>query len=243
MASPGEFPKHLSGIEPSNCPSFSARASADAPVLLEILQERVGHATADKSRPVNLRSPATSPNSHNQYSFAGPAIRGPLPETQAQPLPLPRLIIGRDGIAGGELNSAKSHHRNTSIVHGIQHSRNGSVASSSPSPLSPEVIAAAGGDWIESMSDLASLTSMASSGSTLVPDRGPAATEHHTAGPSQQRMERMHSSSGSRSRREQHGRQHSHSKHHKGEKTVGEYALHVLFTSVRLLPARTLSLC
>ncbi|KAK4457323.1 hypothetical protein QBC42DRAFT_318587, partial [Cladorrhinum samala] len=43
-------------------------------------------------------------------------------------------------------SASYGHHRQTSIVHGIgiQHSRNGSLASSASSPLSPQMIAAAG---------------------------------------------------------------------------------------------------
>jgi hypothetical protein len=65
--------------------------------------------------------------------------------------------------------------------------------------------------------------------STLVPDRISTATENSSS-VTQKKVERMHSH---RSRRE-HGRHHSHSRRHYNEelKTVGEYALHVLFTSV-----------
>ena len=137
---------------------------------------------------------------------------------------------------GNRLADSKSHHRQTSIVHGVQHSRNGSYASSN-SPLSPQIIAAAGGERPDaymgdptfatamSMSGMASGASFSSS-STLVPDRVSTATD--VSSNAQKRVERMHSG---RSRRD--GHHHSHSRHHKGElKTVGEYALHVLFTSV-----------
>lgn len=142
---------------------------------------------------------------------------------------------------GNRLADSKSHHRQTSIVHGIQHSRNGSYASSN-SPLSPQIIAAAGGERPDafmgdpafasamSMSSLNSGASSFTSNSTLVPDRGSTATD--VTSNTQKRVERMHSG---RSRRD-HGHHHSHSRHHKGElKTVGEYALHVLFTSVSTL--------
>ncbi len=132
------------------------------------------------------------------------------------------------------------HHRQTSIVHGIQHSRSGSLASSASSPLSPAKIATAGSPGPDapnmarpdndSASPLSSLSgSSFSSAATLIPDRASAATDNTLT---QKRVERMHSSSG-RSRRE-HGHHHSHSRHHHKEevKTVGEYALHVLFTSV-----------
>ncbi|RKF71527.1 Cell morphogenesis protein PAG1 [Golovinomyces cichoracearum] len=49
-------------------------------------------------------------------------------------------------LSGNRLAESKAHNRQTSIVHGYQHSRNGSIASTSSSPLSPQMIAAAGGD-------------------------------------------------------------------------------------------------
>jgi hypothetical protein len=139
------------------------------------------------------------------------------------------------------LARSKSHHRQTSIVHGIQHSRNGSFASSSGSPLSPRIIAAAGGGPdasytgdpaftpTMSMSSINSGTSFNSS-TTLAPERTPSSNDASTNNLTQKRVERMHSG---RSRRE-HGHHTSHSRHHQKEelKTVGEYALHVLFTSV-----------
>lgn len=137
------------------------------------------------------------------------------------------------------------HHRQTSIVNGYQHSRNGSVASSSSSPLSPQIIAAAGGAGVE-RPDASNMSihetdppgssassimgnSIYSSSVTLVPDRSSTATENSVNTVTPKRMERMHSQ---RSRRE-HGRHQSNSRRHHNEelKTVGEYALHVLFTS------------
>jgi hypothetical protein len=135
------------------------------------------------------------------------------------------------------LAESKSHHRQTSIVHGFQHSRNGSFASSN-SPLSPQIIAAAGdastpGDssFAATMSSMTSGASF-SSNTTLVPDRVSTSTDSGTNTLAQIRVERMHSGSG-RSRRD-YGHHPSHSRHHHKEelKTVGEYALHVLFTSV-----------
>lgn len=167
-----------------------------------------------------------------QTPAAGLAARVFPSDVQSQPSSLsPRLY------PDPRLAESKSHHRQTSIVHGIQHSRNGSFASST-SPLSPQMIAAAGGEKSDAsnMGDssfAASSSSVASGGSftsnsTLVVERGATATDSNI--PSQQRVERMHSG---RSRRD-HGHHHSHSRHHHKEelKTVGEYALHVLFTSV-----------
>lgn len=143
----------------------------------------------------------------------------------------PRLLVG----------NSKAHHRQTSIVHGIQHSRNGSLAStSSSSPLSPQMILAAGGSENASMGDssgfapsLAGMNNGASfsSSSTLLPERtSSAADSNNNYNLTQKRVERMHSGRSSRD----HRHHHSHSRHHHKDelKTVGEYALHVLFTSV-----------
>jgi hypothetical protein len=161
----------------------------------------------------------------------------------------PRFASGRAtaGSSGGD-NIADlkpmpyGHHRQTSIVHGIPHSRSGSAASSTSSPLSPQMIAAAGGTTpdissmgrveIDAGSPLSNMSGNSfSTATTLV---STAATENSAGSITQKRVERMHSG---RTRRE-HGHHHSHSRHHHKEdtKTVGEYALHVLFTSVSRLP-------
>ncbi|KAK4199650.1 putative cell morphogenesis protein [Triangularia verruculosa] len=138
------------------------------------------------------------------------------------------------------------HHRQTSIVHGIgiQHSRNGSLASPVSSPLSPQMIAAAGGDMqmfsrMEGDNGSGSRPATALSNATTLlnpgsghPERTSSATDMTGApGPARGTLERMHSGSG-RSRRD-HSHQHSHSSRSSKDelKTVGEYALHVLFTS------------
>ncbi|ROT41832.1 cell morphogenesis protein PAG1 [Sodiomyces alkalinus F11] len=139
------------------------------------------------------------------------------------------------------------HHRKTSIVHGIQHSRNGSLASASSSPLSPQMIAAAGAAFAADRPDIhavarleadtpaSSRPSTSLSGATVVAGPGTNVSERaplpldstpHSA--TQRRIERMHSMA-----RREGAHHHTHSsKHHKDEqqKTVGEYALHVLFT-------------
>lgn len=137
-------------------------------------------------------------------------------------------------------SAAYGHHRQTSIVHGIQHSRNGSVASNSSTPLSPQMIAAAGVglDRPDMQSVAARLDADAGypgrspgvlSGSTAAMDRTASATDLPSHGATIRRVERMHSKS-----RRDHAPQHSHSSRHykDDQKTVGEYALHVLFTSV-----------
>lgn len=158
--------------------------------------------------------------------------------------------------------AAYGHHRQTSIVHGIQHSRNGSLASSSSSPLSPQMIAAAGAGLLPDRPDLSTMNRLDSEISTpssmasmaSIASRPPTALSGTTANASihstekadsltirstqdssssgtltQRKVERMHSKT-----RRDHNHHHSHSsRHHRdGPKTVGEYAMHVLFTSV-----------
>lgn len=169
-----------------------------------------------------------------QTSPAGFAIRTLPSDPQSQPFNLsPRLLSGRG------LTESKAHHRQTSIVHGIQHSRNGSFASASSSPLSPQMIIAAGTDasvmgdtsFGTSLAGMASGSSFSSSTSTVVPDRVTSAVENGSYHSTQKRVERMHSGRSSRD----HRHHHSHSRHHE-LKTVSEYTLHVLFTSVSSLP-------
>ncbi|KAK7748840.1 Cell morphogenesis protein PAG1 [Cytospora paraplurivora] len=134
------------------------------------------------------------------------------------------------------------HHRQTSIVHGIQHSRDGSVASSTSSPLSPQIIAAAGAGLTPERAKMhphggdtvvGSRPTTALSGSTLmsgpqIPERTSSALDANAHTLTQRKVERMQSD---KSRRD-HAHNHSHSRQNRDEqKTVGEYALHVLFTS------------
>ncbi|KAI0199260.1 cell morphogenesis N-terminal-domain-containing protein [Astrocystis sublimbata] len=137
--------------------------------------------------------------------------------------------------------AAYGHHRQTSIVHGIQHSRNGSLSSSS-SPLSPQIIAAAGAGLVPERMDsnIVRQEAEASNGSrpptsmsSSHPVEGSLSSSDTTQSPSthnltQRKLERKHSKT-----RRDHAHHHSHSSKHSkdDQKTVGEYALHVLFTS------------
>ena len=149
------------------------------------------------------------------------------------------------------------HHRNTSIVHGIQHSRNASFASPLASPLSPAIIAAAGGaghgidalamspDGSVDMSpssiftshtngSLRSMTSNSTTnGSTPSSEKASfdASINPVNTGTIQRRPERMHSSK-TRRGHDHHRSQSRHPHQHTPEqKTVGEYAIHHLFNS------------
>ncbi|KAL7784903.1 cell morphogenesis N-terminal domain-containing protein [Trichoderma ceciliae] len=193
--------------------------------------------------PASLRHPAHPPPELS----ADKTVPLPLPLTSPRTLgPLSRSNAG--GVVDQPLTSAKAtsygHHRQTSIVHGIQHSRNGSGASSSSNPLSPQMIAAAGLglDRMDIQSAVARLEGDAGTpraatatpaGQTANPNDGSYPMKRSPSGngvtppgaaPSR-RAERMHS----KSRRDHPSRS---SRHHRDEqKTVGEYALHVLFTS------------
>ncbi|KAI2637140.1 cell morphogenesis N-terminal-domain-containing protein [Hypomontagnella submonticulosa] len=150
--------------------------------------------------------------------------------------------------------AAYGHHRQTSIVHGIQHSRNGSLASSSSSPLSPQMIAAAGAGLLTERPEMPAINRLDSelstppmasmsrpstglSGTTVSAsvhasvqvEKSQSIQDSATGGTiTQKKLERMHSKS-----RRDHSHHHSHSsRHHRDEpRTVGEYAMHVLFTS------------
>ncbi|OBT43502.1 hypothetical protein VE00_06762 [Pseudogymnoascus sp. WSF 3629] len=193
-------------------------------------------------------SPSREPSPHKLPPLSGtgnPPSSDPYTLGNLSPRYIPsRSRAGSASVENsGELKLMPyGHHRQTSIVHGIQHSGNGSLG-----PLSPQIIAAAGsaaGDAptmgradndvppafsiASPSSNLSFGTSAASSTTTLVPERvspGENSVNTHT----QKRIERMHSGAG----RREHGHHPSHSRHHYKEesKPVGEYALHVLFTS------------
>lgn len=161
-----------------------------------------------------------------------------------------------EGIPSRQQSLSYGHHRNTSIVHGIQHSRTASFAHSptTNSPLSPEMIAAAmgmaglpGGPFDgnslpeNEIPNFTPLTGYTSSNGTLKSSAASslagttAAGSEFSGGDTMRRPERVQSMKTRRDRND-HGR--SQSKHHPQQelKTVGEYALHHLFNSVRLSP-------
>ncbi len=212
-------------------------------------------------RPVALgvRSVAHSRESSIE-KLQRPDLGTQLPPTRAH-APPPRPAIG--GVIERVVDpkaSAYGHHRQTSIVHGIgiHHSRNGSLASSASSPLSPQMIAAAGAGLTPERADMHGFPRLegdtgtrpatALSGTTLasvpnVPERSSSAAAGEIGGQLSARgkMERRQSG---KSRRD-HAHHHSHSsRHHKDEqKTVGEYALHVLFTSFIAQAEEKLNAC
>jgi hypothetical protein len=157
---------------------------------------------------------------------------------------------GYEGTLERKLSTSASygHHRKTSIVHGIQHSRNPSFATptTTSSPLSPELIAAAGfggngtafdfsmSAELHTSSSFSTLAAAATAHTQTIPlstikdDDSGETPPAHPSNPVHRKM----SSNGKPRREGSHSR--SHSKHHTSEsKTVGEYALHHLFNSVR----------
>lgn len=182
-------------------------------------------------------------------------------ESSAEKLPLPTPSLtsprshappSRQALGGGAIERAvdpnKStiygHHRQTSIVHGFQHSRNGSVASSA-GPLSPQMIAAAGAGLgrpdmqsvaarLEADGSIPSRPTtslggpMVSTSNGFAMERSASAADMSPQAAGQRKLEMMHG----KSRRDQPSHQSHSSRHRDEQKTVGEYALHVLFTSV-----------
>lgn len=161
----------------------------------------------------------------------------------------PDVSTGRPPYEAGlerRLSNSYGHHRQTSIVHGLQHSRNPSIAgSTASSPLSPELIASLSRnasedpilpsrlDQLETHSNHqspAGVTANYGLPGTLSTIQDTDADERMDGSPASLVHKRMNS--GGKSRRDRsHSR--SHSKHHSESKTVGEYALHHLFNSVR----------
>ncbi|KAK3716197.1 Cell morphogenesis protein PAG1 [Vermiconidia calcicola] len=128
------------------------------------------------------------------------------------------------------------HHRQTSIVHGVQHSRNPSLLSTTnTSPLSPQKIMAhsAGpdGPTYTSVPSLKKSPSMSVLHSSTPNASSLSVNRSFEANTSQRRPERMHS--GRVKRGHEHQRSQSRTQVQQGHelKTVGEYALHHLFTS------------
>ena len=147
-------------------------------------------------------------------------------------------------------SNSYGHHRNTSIVHGIQHSRNPSFAASttSTSPLSPELIASLGRGGAAEQESMGSVRMDQHEMHSSFQAQGPNGTSHSLQGtlstiedrdmddvadgtPANTAHRRMNSN-GKPWQERSHSR--SHSRHHYGaeSKTVGEYALHHLFNSV-----------
>lgn len=126
--------------------------------------------------------------------------------------------------------SLYGHHRQTSIVHGVQHSRNPSLLSSAnSSPLSPQKILASGSPDVAAAHGSAAVKKSPST-STLHSATMNTANRGFEANGSQWRPERMHSGRVKRSHEHQRTQSKAHTLQDR-KTTVGEYALHHLFTS------------
>lgn len=151
---------------------------------------------------------------------------------------------------GNRLTESKAHNRQTSIVHGYQHSRNGSIASSSSSPLSPQIIALAGGERTNmdnsfSITPSSSINSGTSSSSlpsnmTITLEQTSVPTDDGIQNEISKRHGRKQNSNGSKDSR----RLMSNSKTSKEElKIVNEVALQVLFASFITLAEEKINQC
>jgi hypothetical protein len=138
-----------------------------------------------------------------------------------------------------KLSQSYAHNRQTSIVHGIRHSRNTSfVNSPATSPLSPQANAASGSTIDgtvmsqESIADAFAAKGTHGGGSPANGYGGTGSVGAASDGSvSQRKPERAQSA---RSRKGGHHHHRSQSRHQAQHelKTVGEYALHHLFNSV-----------
>lgn len=203
-------------------------------------------------RPIPSLDTASSRRTpHSRESSADKSSQPSSASLSSASISSPRVPAPHSRAAAGERvidknAAAYGHHRQTSIVHGIQHSRNASLASATSSPLSPELIAAAGSAAHERQdmhppaaprpdgelgpSSRSQPNMKGPTGPNGLPlERTTSAGDVALHGGVQRRLER---------RQSKHRRDHS---HHPSvgprmgkdeQKTVGEYALHVLFTSV-----------
>lgn len=207
--------------------------------------ERRGTRTA-QSTPMHSRESSAVRGRAADPSSLAPTLQGRRGHSGSKS---PDVSAGRPAgyDAGLERRPSNSygHHRQTSIVHGMQHSRNPSMAGStaSTSPLSPELITSLGRGGF----DEAGLSTKLDQPDAHANYQSPAGTagSHGLQGPlstiqdndsddvgngslASVALKRMNSGVSRRDR--SHSR--SHSKHHSESKTVGEYALHHLFNSV-----------
>ncbi|PHH65826.1 hypothetical protein CDD81_1195 [Ophiocordyceps australis] len=196
--------------KPSRFASHSREPSLEKQLPATLTSPRVRQITGGASSAPASSSPTSSPASAPTSASSSGIIERPIDPTKA-------ALYG--------------HHRQTSIVHGYQHSRNGSVASSA-GPVSPQMIAAAAGADVQSVA-----ARLESDGSTQ--PRAPTSLAESLASASSLSMERSASATdaspgpaaGLRKLERGHSKSHSSRHHREDQKTVGECAFHVLLTS------------
>ncbi|KAI9851925.1 MAG: Cell morphogenesis protein PAG1 [Thelocarpon superellum] len=239
MAAPDSITRHRR-VQPSDASPAAAAFNPPAPPPKEQASSRPPNASGSV-----YTGAVTSTTSPHLVTRELPALPG------ASSTNGPRPKMGSDGGLDRRPSASYGHHRQTSIVHGFQHSRNASfVNSPATSPLSPQVISAAGATFAASISPgppanhsdlsdpmtvVAGVTVNGLNGMSALPAGSAGLANERTASTdrssteAQRRMERMHS--GKVRRDPTH--HHSHSRHHQQSelKTVGEYALHHLFNS------------
>ncbi|KAI9821797.1 MAG: Cell morphogenesis protein PAG1 [Pycnora praestabilis] len=171
------------------------------------------------------------------------AARTTSPRLQTAALGPSRSGLGLEAGLERRPSLSYGHHRQTSIVHGVHHSRNTSFATTPlTSPLSPQIHTALGGAGCTDQSPQALPNGVAELPTAHTSPNGISGLVKHNATTptlhgseasvgtvSHKRMERMHSGK----IRRDHSHNPSHPRHHHQQelKSVGEYALHHLFNA------------
>lgn len=220
---------HSVPAPPHNSPSLSEPRNVE-----EVRNQAYG------GPPATSRGRAPGPPNVSTFSTGpGPApVSSPRSQSSAATA---RSPLGPNGAIERRPSVTQGYHQNNQSYGGYQHARNASfVNSPAKSPLSPMTTPA----------EYVGMTMIHHGAPDVRPRDAPSGTvnesspispniasekDHANGTPtitSQRRVDRAHTS---KSRRGQpHQRNHSR-QHHQEQKTVGEYALHHLFTSVRFL--------
>ncbi|USW57046.1 Putative Cell morphogenesis protein [Septoria linicola] len=190
---------------------------------------------------IHPQHPARDPSVTRGRALSSTSSRNASPRALTPAAPPTRSHVPKQSVDIDRKPSVSySHHRQASIVHGVQHSRNPSLmASANSSPLSPTKILSATTATSQDPGFPANLKkspSMSQLGGSLSGGSSPvnavAVNKSFESIAGQRRPERMHS--GRMKRTHEHNRSQSRT-HGSGNgsepKTVGEYALHHLFTS------------
>ncbi|KAF1985066.1 hypothetical protein K402DRAFT_405534 [Aulographum hederae CBS 113979] len=244
------------------------QASSVLPVLCRLrTRQHAGSLSHHADIPAIAPAPPTAPSREASVNrgraLTASSGRGSSSRSQTPAVSVPKLATSTHDLPPGTgldrkpSLSSYGHHRNTSIVHGIQHSRNTSfVNSPSNSPLSPQIIAAAGNTgqhvvdgYIMAQEDGRSLSAGLPSsagtangsfknvtsppGSAVSSVLNGSSLNESMQNTNQRRPERMLSNRSKKERGHEHQRSHSRMHHHHQQelKTVGEYALHHLFNA------------